>query len=83
MKNNSKVVLAAFTGAVVGAGVALLFAPASGKETREKIGDKLSDAKDALASKGKRARDRVSEKYNETKDNLANKGQDALEKMKS
>jgi len=38
----------AAVGAVVGAGLALLFAPKSGKETREWLGAKTRDAKGRL-----------------------------------
>lgn len=37
--NNSKIVLAAVAGAVVGGAIALLFAPRPGKELREKLQD--------------------------------------------
>ena len=83
MENNSKVVLAALTGAVVGAGVALLLAPASGKETRKRIGNKLVDVKDAIVDKSIETRDRISDKYNHTKDALADRGIEKLEKIKS
>lgn len=36
------------SGAAIGAGLALLFAPQSGKETRAKIADVASDAKDKI-----------------------------------
>jgi gas vesicle protein len=43
-------VVAAFAvGAMLGAGVALLLAPRSGKETREMLGKKARDLKDAAA----------------------------------
>lgn len=48
MNDSAKVLLAALGGAAVGAGVALLFAPASGKETRDRIKNRVSDAKDGL-----------------------------------
>ncbi|HLW39202.1 MAG TPA: YtxH domain-containing protein [Brumimicrobium sp.] len=67
MNNNSKIVIAALGGAVIGAGLALLFAPASGKETREKIAKKAEEAKDAVADSIK---------------SLGNKANDALEKGK-
>jgi gas vesicle protein len=44
----STVVKAFFMGAIVGAGLALLFAPYSGEETRRKIGEKKDDAKKAI-----------------------------------
>lgn len=62
MDNSGKTFLAALTGAAIGAGIALLFAPASGKETREKIADKMNDAKDNLTEKGKDALDKVKRK---------------------
>lgn len=48
MSDTSKVVIAALAGAAVGAVAALLLAPASGKETREKLKNKFSEAKDKM-----------------------------------
>ena len=51
-------VLVAFAvGALAGAAVALLFAPASGEETRRKLGDKAREGRDTLASAAEQARD--------------------------
>jgi gas vesicle protein len=51
------------TGAVVGAGLALLFAPQSGKETRKQIKDfseKLgSEVKDSVEKIGEKAKDLI------------------------
>jgi gas vesicle protein len=44
------IIIAAVVGAVVGAGVALLFAPRSGSETRGWLVDKSRAAKDRLKS---------------------------------
>ena len=44
------IVMAALFGVVVGAGVALLFAPCSGRETREWLARKTRDAKDRTTS---------------------------------
>ena len=52
------VLLAFILGAVSGAAVALLYAPASGKETREYLGDKAADARAKAvetAAKGREA----------------------------
>jgi gas vesicle protein len=52
------VLLAFLVGAVAGAAVALLYAPATGKETREFLGDKAREAQDranAMAEKGRQA----------------------------
>ncbi len=52
MEDKSKSVLrnAGFfiAGGLIGAGIALLFAPVSGKEAREAIGNKYDDLKDKL-----------------------------------
>lgn len=62
MSDNSKIFMAALGGAVIGAGLALLLAPTSGKETRNKIAEKMNEAKDNLADKGKSALHKVKEK---------------------
>lgn len=67
MNNNSKIVIAALGGAIIGAGIALLFAPASGKETRDMIAEKANEAKDAVADSIK---------------SIGNKANEALEKGK-
>ena len=46
-------------GAAVGAGVALLFAPKSGKETRAWLGDKTREVKGKLGDAYDRAKDTV------------------------
>ena len=49
------VVLAFLVGAVAGAAVALLYAPATGRETREMLGEKTREGREkaaALAEKG-------------------------------
>lgn len=48
MSDTSKILIAAFAGAVVGAGIALLLAPASGEETRKKISKKIKQWKDSI-----------------------------------
>lgn len=79
MNENSKIILAALGGAVIGAGLALLFAPASGKETRENISDELEDAKDKVKESVKDAMD----KMNELKEDLIAKGKETLDELKA
>lgn len=49
----------------IGAGLGLLFAPASGEETRGRIMDSATDFKDRVTQKATNIRDRASEKVNE------------------
>lgn len=74
MNNNSKIVIAALGGAIIGAGIALLFAPASGKETRENIADSIEDAKDKV-------KDSLSSLKHKAEEMMA-RGKDGVENMK-
>jgi len=62
MENGNKVIWF-LTGAAIGAAVALLFAPASGEETRKYIGKKAEEGRDALADAGRDLADRSREYY--------------------
>ena len=55
------------TAGLVGAGLALLFAPRSGKETREKIRENLEEFKDSADNKLAAAREKVDERLEEAK----------------
>jgi gas vesicle protein len=50
-------------GAAVGAAIALLFAPATGKETRDLIAKKGDEGRAALAEQGRAAVERTRELY--------------------
>jgi gas vesicle protein len=64
------ILLAFILGAVSGAAVALLYAPASGRETRDYLGDRAAEARAKAAEAAALARERASE--------VASKGRDAL-----
>ncbi len=66
MANTGSTLLALVTGAAIGAGIGLLYAPDKGEKTRKKL------KKDALD-----AQDRFSKKYNETASNLTEKAKKA------
>ena len=66
-KDNSGSLMVAFVmGALTGAAVALLFAPASGEETREFIGQKAREGK----AKAREAVEQGREYYRSQRDNL-------------
>jgi gas vesicle protein len=67
-KDNTGNFMVAFVmGALTGAAVALLFAPASGEETREYLGQKAREGK----AKARDAMDQGRDYYNSQRDNLA------------
>jgi gas vesicle protein len=56
-RETGNVLLGFLVGAVAGGVAALLFAPASGKETRQKLADGLSCTRDKLQEKYEHAKD--------------------------
>ncbi len=55
-------------GAIVGAAVALLYAPKAGKETRKFISKKTESSRDALADSGKEVLEKGREFYDKGKE---------------
>ncbi len=66
MANTGSTLLALITGAAIGAGLGLLYAPESGEHTRKKL---RKDAEDA--------QDRLNKRYKETSSNLSDKAKKA------
>ncbi len=61
------------TGALIGAGLALLFAPMSGRETRELLGEKYGEAREFVGDKVEEAKkelSRLEEKINQLKEKI-------------
>lgn len=81
-KNESAEVLLAFVlGAAAGAAVALLFAPASGEETRNYLGEKAREGRDRAADAARQGR----ELLNRQRENLASaieKGREAYQQAR-
>jgi gas vesicle protein len=68
-------ILAFFIGGLVGAGVALLLAPQSGKETRQKIKELVDDAKEKATKYGEEVKSKVT--------SAVGKGKELVEEKKS
>ncbi|MSO35886.1 MAG: YtxH domain-containing protein [Acidobacteria bacterium] len=81
-KDSSGSVMIAFVvGALAGAAVALLFAPASGEETREYLGKKAREGTD----KAREAMDQGREYYEHQRENLVtavDRGRDAFQQAR-
>jgi gas vesicle protein len=68
-------------GAAIGATVALLFAPASGEETRRRISQRATEGRDALAETGKDLLDRGRDLYDKGR-KLADEAADMFDRGK-
>jgi gas vesicle protein len=64
--NGGGMVVAFIAGAIAGAAVALLFAPATGEQTREYLGQRAREGKDRAADAARQGRDIL----NKQRDNL-------------
>ncbi len=76
MNNSKNVAMAFLIGGVIGAGVALLFAPASGIETRRRIKDGVEDAGDWAKDRYQDARYKVSESGGRVRQFVTDKKED-------
>lgn len=77
----SSVLLGFVVGAVSGAAVALLYAPAAGKETREYLAQKSREARDRAAAAAERGRQVVDE-GRETLANAIDRGRAAYQQAR-
>jgi gas vesicle protein len=73
--STDSIILAFFIGGLVGAGVALLLAPQSGKETRQKIKEQADDAKEKAAKYAEEVKSKVT--------STVEKGKELVEETKS
>jgi len=70
------------TGALIGAGLALLFAPVSGKEAREYVGERFEEAKDYVGDRledAKKEITKLEEKINQLKEKIKKTKEEAEE----
>ena len=68
--NTGNTILALLTGAAIGAGIGILFAPDKGTNTRRKIREGVDEAKENLNEKFSEVSDKLVEKGFLTKDNF-------------
>ena len=76
------VLLAFLLGAVSGAAIALLYAPASGRETREFLGEKAREGRDRAAEMAEKGREIVSQ-GRETLSTALERGREAYQQARS
>ena len=76
------VLLAFILGAVSGAAVALLYAPASGKETRDYLNDKAREGRERAAEAAERSRE-VIKQGRETLTTAIDRGREAYQQARA
>jgi gas vesicle protein len=82
MTNDSgNVMLALLTGAAIGAGFGILFAPEKGADTRDRIRNKAIDTRDDLSDKISHAKEELSKTAKEQKDVFDRKLDEAISTM--
>lgn len=83
MNNTSKLLLVALGGVALGATAGILFAPKSGKETREDLANNISKLKEKIADLLAQGSDAASETVDELKDKLSNMEKQMTENKKA
>ena len=76
------VMLAFLVGAVAGAAVALLYAPATGRETRELLGEKAREGRERATEAAAKGREVIS-RGRETLTNAVERGREAYQQARS
>ena len=76
------VMLAFLVGAVAGAAVALLYAPAAGRETREFLGEKAREGRDRATEAAAKGREAIG-RGRETVATALERGRDAYQQARS
>ncbi|MBT8264338.1 MAG: YtxH domain-containing protein [Eudoraea sp.] len=79
--NSGNVLLALLTGAAIGAGIGILYAPDEGKKTRKKIKTKVVDAKHDITERLTHAKDELTKTVEEKKEAFEHKLEDTISNM--
>ena len=69
--SGANVLIALLVGAAVGGGIALLTAPRSGRETREKLRGLAGETRDRIRQIAEEAEEKIAEVLNEGKETIA------------
>ena len=69
--SGTNVLIALLVGAAVGGGIALLTAPRSGRETREKLRGLAGETRDRIRQIAEEAEEKIAEVLNEGKETIA------------
>ena len=82
MTNDSgSILLALLTGAAIGAGIGILYAPDEGKKTRKKIKRKVEDTSHEIAERISHAKDELTKTAKEKKDEFQQKLDETISHM--
>ncbi len=79
--NSGNVLLALLTGAAIGAGIGILYAPDEGKKTRKKIKEKALEAKEDFTERLVHAKDELTKTANEKREAFERKLEDTISDM--
>lgn len=79
--NSGSILLALLTGAAIGAGIGILYAPNEGKETRRKIKEKASDVSHDLSDRISHAKEELTKTAEEKKMAFEQKLEDTISNM--
>ncbi len=94
MENTGSTLVALLTGAIVGAGIAILYAPDKGENTRRRLNDEAKKAKDRLdkqftetsnrlGERARRARASFDSRLDETLNSASHKADDIIDALES
>lgn len=81
--NKGKALIALLTGAAIGAGMGILFAPEKGKKTRKKIKRKVDDTSHEISARVSKATDELSKTAEKKKRDFDRNLDDAVSAMSS
>ncbi|NNK10390.1 MAG: YtxH domain-containing protein [Flavobacteriaceae bacterium] len=79
--NTGNILLALLSGAAIGAGIGILYAPDEGKKTRKKIKTKVIDGTHDLTDRLVHAKEELTKTVDEKKEDFEHKLEDAISTM--